>query len=72
MTAPDPLALRLREVLVAAHRRYRRSRSVLGALTTLPIPDPLIDEIATGLAPVLRDLVAAAVAEHPHFTQETA
>lgn len=56
----DPLVARLQEVLVAAQRRYRTARG-WGALTTLPIPDRLIDEVAAGLAPVLRELVDAAV-----------
>jgi hypothetical protein len=58
----DPLEARLQEVFVAAQRRYRTARG-WGALTTIPIPDRLIDEVAAGLAPVLRDLVREAVAE---------
>lgn len=57
----DDLAARLCELLVAAHRRYRTRRGVMGALTTLPIPNGLIDEIAAGAAPVLRELVREAV-----------
>lgn len=57
----DPLVSRLTEVLCAAQRRYRTRRG-WGALTSLPIPDGLIDEIAAGVAPVLRDLVETAVA----------
>ena len=56
------LAARLREVAVAAQRSYRTQRG-WGAIVTPPIPTGFIDEITTGLAPVLRDLVAAAVAE---------
>lgn len=62
MTAPDPLAVRLRETLSAAQHRYRTQHG-WGALTTLRIPDRLLDEIAAGLAPVLRDLVRDAVTE---------
>lgn len=58
----DPLEARLQEVFVAAQRRYRTSRGVVGALTTIPIPHGLIDEVAAGLAPVLRELVREAVA----------
>jgi len=58
----DPLVARLQEVLVAAQRRYRTSRG-WGAITSIPIPDRLIDEVAAGLAPVLRELVREAVAE---------
>ena len=57
----DPLEARLQEVLVAAQHRYRTSRG-WGAITSIPIPDRLIDEVAAGLAPVLRDLVREAVA----------
>ena len=57
----DPLALRLREVLEAAHRRYRHRQSGFGALVTPPIPAALIDQVAAGLAPVLRELVREAV-----------
>lgn len=53
----DPLAVRLRETLAAAHHRARRS------MFTPPVSARLLDEVAAGLAPVLRDLVAAAVAE---------
>jgi hypothetical protein len=55
------LASRLREVLAAAQHRHRTKRGVLGALTTLPIPNGLLDEIADGLAPVLRELVDTVV-----------
>ena len=57
----DPLEARLQEVLVAAQRRYRTART-WGALTSIPIPNGLIDEVAHGLAPVLRELVREAVA----------
>jgi len=58
----DPLVARLAEVLVAAQRRHRTRRG-WGAYTTLAIPDGLIDEIAAGIAPVLRDLVRETVNE---------
>lgn len=57
----DPLTARLVEVMVAAQRRHRTRRGVMGALTTLPIPNGLIDEVAAGMAPVLRELVQEAV-----------
>lgn len=65
MTGPvrDPLASRLSEVLEAAHRRYRRSQRGFGALVTMPIPAALLDEVAAGLAPVLRELAREAAAE---------
>lgn len=59
----DQLEARLQEVLVAAQRRYRTTRGPFGALTSIPIPNALIDEVAAGLAPVLRELVREAVAE---------
>ena len=59
----DPLVPRLTEVLVAAQRRYRTRRG-WGALTSIPVPDGLIDEVAVGLAPVLRDLVQETVSAH--------
>jgi hypothetical protein len=59
MTDHD-LTARLTEVLVAAQRRYRTQRG-WGALTSIPIPNGLIDEIAVSVAPVLRDLVREAV-----------
>jgi hypothetical protein len=59
----DPLEARLQEVLVAAQHRWRTARS-WGAMTTIPIPNGLIDEVAAGLAPVLRELVREAVAEN--------
>lgn len=64
----DPLALRLREVLVAAQRRYRQQNK-WGAITSAALTAPLINELAAGLAPVLRELVAAAVREY-HVTDE--
>lgn len=61
--SPDPLALRLREVLTAAQRRHRKQHG-WGALASAALTAPLIDEIATGLAPVLRDLVDESVRSH--------
>lgn len=60
MTGPE-LESRLREVLVAAQARFRRQRG-MGVIVTPIIPNPLIDQVAAGLAPVLRDLVREAVA----------
>jgi len=57
----DPLVARLTEVLVAAQARYRKQRG-FGAIVTPPIPQPLIDQVAAGLALVLRELVREAVA----------
>jgi hypothetical protein len=58
----DPLVARLAEVLSAAQHRYRTQRG-WGAMVTPPIPPRLIDEVATGLAPLLRDLVREATHE---------
>lgn len=60
---PDPLAARLTEVFTAAYRRYRKGQRGFGALVTVPVPPALIDEVAVGFAPVLRELITAAVAE---------
>lgn len=57
------LTSRLQEVLEAAHRRWRKSQGGFGALVTPPIPAALIDQVATGLAPVLRELVREAITE---------
>lgn len=62
-THPDPLAVRLRDTVTSAERRWRTSLGVLGAITTPRIPTALLDELAAGLAPVLRELVADTVAE---------
>lgn len=56
----DPLVARLTEVLVAAQARYRKQKG-FGAICTPPIPQPLIDQVATGLAPVIRELIHEAV-----------
>ncbi|HEY9416300.1 MAG TPA: hypothetical protein VIQ30_16200 [Pseudonocardia sp.] len=56
------LALRLRETLSAAQQRYRTARG-MGCIVTPKIPDKALDELAAGLAPVLRALVADAVAQ---------
>lgn len=58
----DPLASHLQEVLEDAHRRYRKSQTGFGALVTPTFPAALIDQVAAGLAPLLRGLVAEAVA----------
>jgi hypothetical protein len=55
------LEARLREVLVAAQARFRKQRG-MGVIVTPIIPNPLIDQFAAGLAPVLRDLVREVVA----------
>jgi len=55
------LETRLREVLCAAQARFRKSRG-MGVIVTPIVPNPLIDQVAAGLAPVLRDLVREAVA----------
>lgn len=57
----DDLVARIQTLLVAAQRRYRQQRG-FGALVTPAIPDRMLDEVARGLAPVLRDLVREAVA----------
>jgi hypothetical protein len=64
-TAPahdDPLAARLREVLCAAHRRWRENIPMGTALLVPPVPNALLDQVAVGLAPVLREMVDHAVA----------
>jgi hypothetical protein len=58
----DDLKARLRETMSAAQQRYRTSRG-MGCIVTPRIPDGLLDELAAGLAPVLRALVADAVAQ---------
>ena len=63
MTITDPLAHRLAEVLTAAQHRWRTGRS-WGAICTPPIPAGLLDEVAAGLAPVLRELAREAAREH--------
>ena len=55
------LAARLRDLAHPAYERWRKQRGG-GAIVT-PTPSRLIDEITAGLAPVLRELVDAAVAE---------
>jgi hypothetical protein len=54
------LTARLTEVLVAAQARFRKQRG-MGVIVTPIIPNPLIDQVAAGLAPVLQDLVREAV-----------
>ena len=61
MTDTD-LAARLKETLVAAQHRWRTSRG-MGCIVTPKIPDKALDELAAGLAPVLRALVDDAVAQ---------
>jgi hypothetical protein len=55
------LESRLREVLVAAQARFRKQRG-MGVIVTPIIPNPLIDQVAVGLAPVVRQLVVETVA----------
>ena len=55
MTEPE-LAQRLAQAFIAAQHRHR-NRSRWGAVTTLQVPSPLIDELAASLAPVLRELI---------------
>jgi len=54
------LVARLTEVLCAAQARWRKQRG-MGVIVTPIIPNPLIDQVAAGLAPVLRELVREAV-----------
>jgi hypothetical protein len=61
-THDDPLAARLREVLCAAHRRWREHIPMGTALLVPAIPTALLDQVAAGLAPVLREMVDHAVA----------
>lgn len=60
MTEQELIA-RLSETLEAAQRRWRKSQSGFGALVTPTFPAALIDQVAAGLAPVLRALVNEAV-----------
>lgn len=53
------LSSRLREVAVAGFERWRKQRS-WGAIVT-PTPHRLLDEIAAGVTPVLRELVVETV-----------
>lgn len=55
------LESRLREVLAAAQARWRKQRG-MGVIVTPIIPNPLIDQVAAGLAPVCRELVVETVA----------
>lgn len=57
----DQLEARLREVLVAAQARFRKQRG-MGVIVTPIIPNPLIDQLAAGLTPVLRGLMDETVA----------
>ena len=65
------LAARLKELACAAQRSHRTRRG-WGAPTTPPVSTELIDEITAGLAPVLLELVAAAVAERLDAPEPTA
>lgn len=56
----DPLVARLKEVLCAAVRGWRK-QAPFGSALLVAIPDRLIDEIATRVAPLLRDLTREAV-----------
>ncbi len=58
----DDLKSRLRETMSAAQHRWRTARG-MGCIVTPKIPDKALDELAAGLAPVLRALVADAVAQ---------
>lgn len=58
--ADDPLVPRLRELLCAAVRDWRKS-APFGAAFVFATPDRLIDEVAARLAPVLRDVTREAV-----------
>jgi hypothetical protein len=59
----DDLQSRLAETLIAANRRWRKSFP-FGAACVIPaFPDALIQQVARGLAPLLRELVREAVAD---------
>lgn len=62
----DPLVHRLQEALCVAQARYR-SRRGWGAVTTPRIPNPVIDEVAAALAPVIRQ----AARDAAHELQQT-
>lgn len=57
---PDPLVPRLKELLCAALRSWRKS-APFGSALLVAVPDRLIDEIAVRWAPVERDVAHAAV-----------
>jgi hypothetical protein len=59
----EAIASRLSEVLCAAQRRARQSRSGFGVFTAPAIPERYIDEAARGMAPVMRLLAVAAAEE---------
>lgn len=70
-TAPDPLVARLREVLCAAVRAWRKAAPAGSTLLTT-LPDQLVDEVAAQLAAQLRDpasAVRATLDEHPAHEQ---
>jgi hypothetical protein len=53
----EQLQSRLAETLIAANRRWRKSFP-FGAACVIPaFPDALIQQVAHGLAPLLRELV---------------
>lgn len=59
----DELASRLSETLCAANRRWRQNLPFGSALVVPAFPEALIDQVARGLVPVLRELVREAVAD---------
>lgn len=60
--ADQALASRLSETLSAANRRWRQGLPFGSAFICPPFPEALIDQVAAGLVPVLRELVVGAVA----------
>lgn len=60
--ADEAIAHRIAELLCAAQRRARQQRTGFGAYVTPLIPDRVIDEMARGFAPLLREMVDVAVA----------
>lgn len=61
-TTTDPLAAHLAAALVQAQHTYR-TRGGFGAYVTPRIPDDVIRGFAEALAPIVRGVVAEAVAE---------
>lgn len=59
----DPLVHRMTEALVAAQRRHRKSQTGFGAYVTPAIPQQALDAFAAVMVPVIRQIVAEAVAQ---------
>lgn len=67
-TTTDPLAAHLAAALVQAQHSYRTRRG-FGAYVTPRIPADVISGFAEALAPVVRGVVAEAIAEQRQETR---